>query len=63
MLKFLALAALAALTSSATIGGYNTLAGSYNQLFCSGGNNLHGNGNFLGGSNFNRIGGDGNKFI
>ena len=63
MLKFLALAALAALTSSATIGGYNTLAGSYNQLYCAGGNTLHGNGNFLGGSSYNRIGGDNNKFI
>ena len=63
MLKFLALAALAALTNSATFGGYNSLNGNYNQLFCSGGNTVHGSGNFLGGADFNRIGGNGNNLI
>ena len=46
MLKFLALAALAALTSSTSIGcapgGFNSVNGNYNALIKSNGNRVHG---------------------
>ena len=62
MLKFLALAAFAALTSSTSIGcapgGFNSVNGNYNALIKSNGNRVHGSYNFAGESNGNYIGGN-----
>jgi|688.fasta_scaffold114593_1 hypothetical protein len=69
MLKFIAMAALAALSCSTTMprppgpGGFNRIAGDYNSLINSDWNGINGNGNFLGGSDGNGISGNYNKLI
>lgn len=67
MLKFIAMAALAALSCSTVIprppGGFNRIAGDYNSLINSDWNGINGNGNFLGGSDANTLNGNYNKLI
>ena len=65
MLKFIAMAAIAAMTCSQVVspGGSNTINGEDNVLLFSTANNMRGNRNRLSNSGYNRIVGDDNRFI